>query len=105
MDPVVTARVPAGVKKRGVAVLGEIGSSTTELVNAAFDYVIQERKLPRPERSALGEPGIRKLDVAQRADAISFMQAVNLDIPERWRHESFEEIYAQAMEGRYENLR
>ena len=48
MNPVVTARVPEGVRARGVDVLREIGSSTSELINAAFEYVIKERELPKP---------------------------------------------------------
>ena len=40
-DAIVTARVPAEIKKQGNAVLREIGSTPTELVNAAYRYVLK----------------------------------------------------------------
>lgn len=46
-DAIVTARVPAEIKKQGNAVLREIGSTPTELVNAAYRYVLKERELPK----------------------------------------------------------
>ena len=47
MDAMVTARVPVEIKKRGDSKLKEIGSSATELVNSAYEYVLQTGKLPR----------------------------------------------------------
>ncbi len=49
-DAIVTARVPAEIKKQGNAVLREIGSTPTELVNAAYEYVLKERELPKEPR-------------------------------------------------------
>lgn len=46
----VTARVPVEVKERVGSILREIGSSPTELVNAAYDYVLRCGKLPDIER-------------------------------------------------------
>ena len=46
----VTARVPVEVKERVGSILREIGSSPTELVNAAYDYVLRYGKLPDIER-------------------------------------------------------
>ena len=42
----VTARVPVEVKDRVNAMLREMGSSPTELVNAAYDYVMKRGELP-----------------------------------------------------------
>lgn len=50
MDAMVTARVPVEVKERVGSVLREMGSSPTELVNAAYDYVLKYGKLPDVER-------------------------------------------------------
>lgn len=50
MDAMVTARVPVEVKERVGSILREIGSSPTELVNAAYDYVLRYGKLPDIER-------------------------------------------------------
>ena len=53
-DAIVTARVPAEIKKQGNAVLREIGSTPTELVNAAYRYVLRresflKKHLPLPD--------------------------------------------------------
>ena len=46
MDAMVSARVPVEIKKRGDSKLKELGSSVTELVNAAYRYVIEHGELP-----------------------------------------------------------
>ena len=62
MDAMVSARVPVEIKKRGDSKLREIGSSATELINAAYDYVIKCGKLPGVETVAgNGEPQVKKL--------------------------------------------
>ncbi len=50
LDAMVTARVPVEVKERVGSILREMGSSPTELVNAAYDYVLKYGKLPDVER-------------------------------------------------------
>ena len=46
MDSVVTARVPVEVKNQVSEVLESLGSNTTKLINAAFEYVLVTGKLP-----------------------------------------------------------
>ena len=46
MDAMVSARVPIEIKKQADSKLKEIGSSATELINSAYDYVIKWGKLP-----------------------------------------------------------
>ena len=104
MDPVVTARVPEGVRSRGVDVLREIGSTTSELINAAFDYVIQERELPRPKAKRMAQGEQRVLDESRKRQLESFMNDVKLDVPGRWSDASFEKLLDQAMEDRYAGL-
>lgn len=52
MDAMVSARVPAEVKKRGDAMLRDIGSTVTELVNSAYAYLLENGRLPKEEASA-----------------------------------------------------
>jgi hypothetical protein len=42
----VSARVSKAKKDAGVSVLDSIGASTTELINCAFDYVLEHKALP-----------------------------------------------------------
>lgn len=62
-DVVVTARVPAEIRKQGNAALKRIGSTPTELINSAYQYVIAYDDLPlnRAEVS----PGRRELTAGQ----------------------------------------
>ncbi len=46
MDSIVTARIPVEVKKQVSEVLESLGSNTTQLINAAFEYVLVTGKLP-----------------------------------------------------------
>jgi len=104
MDPVVTARVPEGVRSRAVDVLREIGSNTSELVNAAFNYVIQERKLPKPSIKACAVTVAPTLTEEQIAQVSSFMQAVKIDVPAAWGESSFEDLLEEVSEERYADL-
>lgn len=63
-DSVVTARVPAEIKKQGNAALQRIGSTPTELINSAYEYVISYDSLPMDR--ALARPGLRKLTPGQK---------------------------------------
>ncbi len=47
VDATVSARVPVEVKKQADKKLRQMGSSTTELINAAYDYLIAEGHLPQ----------------------------------------------------------
>ena len=105
MDPVVTARVPEGVRDRGNEVLKDIGSSVTELVNAAFDYVIRERHLPQSNGTASESSTLRRPTKKQIEQATAFMNAVKVDVPSQWANRSFEELLDEAMEERYAHLR
>ena len=55
MNAMVTARVPVEIKKQGDRKLKEIGSSATELVNAAYKYVLEHGHLPG-ETTVASEP-------------------------------------------------
>ena len=65
MDAIVTARVPIAVKEQGNAVLREIGSTPTELINAAYRYVLATHELPMEEAKL--HRGARRLTPEQRA--------------------------------------
>ena len=104
MNPVVTARVTEGVRSRSIDVLREIGSSTSELINAAFDYVIKEHELPRPKSTQGNEAGRRTIGKEQREGLLSFMESVKAPTPERWNDALFEELLGQALEQRYAHL-
>ena len=75
MDAMVSARVPAEIKKQGDRKLKEIGSSATELVNAAYAYLLEHGKLPEEASPAKAEAPLTK--TLQGADAKAFREQWN----------------------------
>lgn len=105
MDPVVTARVPADIRARGTEVLREIGANTSDLINAAFAYVIEHKELPKAKVGSRIESGNRHLDAAQAEELGSFMNAVRVPVPSALATTQFESLLDEAMEERYAHLR
>lgn len=83
MDAIVTARVPIELKDQGNHILKSIGSSPTQLVNAAYRYLLQEKKLPTANTTLSQLEGThRKLseDQAKKIiDSLNAMKLGNLD--------------------------
>ena len=52
MDSIVTARITVEVKNQFSEVLESLGSNTTKLINAAFEYVLVTGKLPDAHEDA-----------------------------------------------------
>ena len=46
MSKMVSARIPDALFAQGCAQLEELGASQTQLIRAAFDYLLKERALP-----------------------------------------------------------
>ena len=45
-DTLVSSRISQAKKEAGVGVLKELGATTSDLINSAFDYVIETHQLP-----------------------------------------------------------
>ena len=69
-NTMVSARVPRAKKERAGSVLASIGATTSDLINSALDYVIQEKQLPKARRD----------DVADEAGFATFVEASTLDV-------------------------
>ena len=105
MTTVVTARVPEGVRARGVDILHEIGSSTSELINAAFEYVIAERELPKSRARLENSIQTHKLSHEQREQVAAFLENVKVPVPKEWDSAPFEDLLDNALGERYAHLR
>lgn len=79
MEAMVTARIPVEIKEQGNAILKEIGATATQLVNAAYEYLLATRELPVVHASVSGK---RKLSEGQRADLQAFFNASSIDAPD-----------------------
>ena len=105
VDSIVTARVPAEIKKQGNAVLREIGSTPTELVNAAYRYVLKERELPKEASPLAGLAGQHRiLSPEQKERVRNRVRRTTLNAPADWGSKSFKELLAEARDERYARL-
>ncbi|MEC4176949.1 hypothetical protein VIN30_10865 [Adlercreutzia sp. R7] len=92
----VSARVPQVKKDASKSVLASLGANTSDLINSAFDYLLERRELPtavaapRPSREELG----------------AFLAASTLDVD--WGGEASDGDYRALVRGgkreRYESL-
>lgn len=80
MSKMVSARVPDAIYDQVSAQLAELGSSPSELVNSAFEYVLQEKKLPAAPKAA-PKKKVRKLSQEQTERLRRFFAACTLDPP------------------------
>ena len=103
MDAMVTARVPKEIREQGTEVLRELNATTTDLVNAAFRYVILERKLPAAGDEGRLKPGKRVLSDTQAEELDAFLRAT---APARVPEDAcpFEDLLEEAMGDRYADL-
>ena len=99
MDAMVTARVPQEIKEQGNAALKSIGATATDLINAAYAYVIKSGELPQVKDSAdAGSP--RQLDQSQRAELRSILESMSVHAPKSIKGKSFDELREETWEDR-----
>jgi antitoxin component of RelBE/YafQ-DinJ toxin-antitoxin module len=105
MDKValVSARVPVEIKRQGNSILEQIGSSPTQLVNTAYQYVIEHGELPLA-RQAL-KPAKRKLETTQlnKIKARSLLMALP-GCEDLLDNKGIKEILAEGRQTSYESL-
>lgn len=100
MDVIASARIPVETKRQGDAKLKSIGSNTTALINAAYEYLLKTGTLPSV-KSTQADSGARTLSSEQKAGFQSFMEQTTLVRPESWGSKSYEELFDEAMSERY----
>ena len=108
MNAMVSARVPVEIKRQGDAKLREMGSSVTELVNAAYGYVIKHGALPgQSEPDKLATAGERQVKTLAGSDAQAFSnlwRARAVLDAQGYDGTNFKELLGEAREGRYARL-
>ncbi len=96
MDSIVTARVPTEIKGQAMQMLAQMGSSTTKLVNAAFEYLLATGQLPSAPQ---GSPSSaeRTLDDEQRTELTEFFRATSSPAPASFWSELGDRSYKEAL--------
>lgn len=102
MSKMVSARVPDAVFDQAGIELKALGASPSDLVNAAFEYVLKERKLPGTDESKKAHK-TRKLSPARQEKLSQLFQRCTLkvDIPGDVAYDKRAAHAARA--GKYEN--
>lgn len=89
----VSARVPREIRDRGDAALKRIDSSVTDLVNAAFEYVIETGKLPSAQEGAASNKKRGSVFTqAQKESFKDFMRETSMEIAPEFTDLSSREI-------------
>ena len=99
MDAIVTARVPVEIKDQVSAILAEMGSSPTKLINAAYEYVMRTRELPRASDAPSADTPVtvRRLTAEQRSELEAALDQCTLDIPQSFWDELGDRSYKEAI--------
>ena len=105
-DVIVTARVPVGIRDEGNAILKTLNATPTDLINAAYRYVIVKGELPDGPSPLAQLSGTRRAvppEVAKRAKEL--IERTSFDIPDSyWQGKSDRDLIEEAVLEKYESL-
>jgi antitoxin component of RelBE/YafQ-DinJ toxin-antitoxin module len=105
MDAMVSARVPVEVKKQADKKLREIGCTATDLINAAYRYVLEENALPASAASVKQGKTDRILAPEQLAAVRKFLESTTFAVPDgNFDGHSYDKIIADGRCADYEAL-
>ena len=101
MDSIVTARIPVEVKNQVSEVLESLGSNTTKLINAAFEYELVTGKLPDArEESSLesSSKGVsRQLSEKDKEELASLFGKISVPAPASFWNDLGDSTYKEAI--------
>lgn len=102
MSKMVSARIPDAIFEQGCADLEEMGSSVSQLVNAAFEYVIKKKALPGQEAKPVKK--IRRVitpEMLKELEASIEACTLDIDIPDdlEWEKNALREARLEKYES------
>lgn len=101
MDSIVTARIPVEVKNQVSEILELLGSNTTQLINAAFEYVLVTGRLPDAHESASLESSAkgpsRQLSEKDKEQLASLFGKISVPAPASFWNELGNSTYKEAI--------
>ena len=107
MDAFVTARVPVEIKEQGNAALKRIGATPTQLVNAAYEYVLAHGALPGAQNQGSDHvvSGKQQLTGAAAQELAQSLQETTFALPaEAWNASLYDKLIAEGRAHDYEAL-
>ena len=101
MDSIVTARIPVEVKNQVSEVLESLGSNTTQLINAAFEYVLVTGKLPDAREGAALESSAkgssRQLSEKDKEELSALFGKISVPAPASFWNDLGDRTYKEAI--------
>ena len=101
MDSIVTARIPVEVKNQVSEVLESLGSNTTKLINAAFEYVLVTGKLPDAHEGDVSELSARgssrQLSEKDKEELASLFGKISVPAPASFWNDLGNSTYKEAI--------
>jgi len=101
MDAIASGRVPVELKKQGAVKLEMLGCTVTDLINAAYEYLVATGELPSVLQTS--ETGSRGLPPEKIESFKTHLAASSVVAPDSWTNMSFEDLRDEAMRMRYSN--
>lgn len=103
MDPMVSARVPMELRDQVNEGLRAIGSSPTELINRAYEFFLDTKRLPG--RDASSKKGKRKLNASQLRALTESIKETTRAVPESYFEGlDYKELLRRRLRESYEAL-
>jgi hypothetical protein len=96
MDSIVTARIPVEVKNQVSEILESLGSNTTQLINAAFEYVLVTGKLPDAHEGASLESS-RQLSEKDKEELSALFGKISVPAPASFWNDLGNSTYKEAI--------
>ena len=101
MDSIVTARIPVEVKNQVSEILESLGSNTTQLINAAFEYVLVTGKLPDAHEGTLlessGKGSSRQLSEKDKEQLSALFGKISVPAPTSFWNDLGDSTYKEAI--------
>lgn len=103
MDVIVTARVPVEIKEQANDILKKIGANPTQLINAAYEYVLSQGELPQAHPQKVKKK--QGLSQDEKEQLIKSIEATSFSIPEsHWSEDTYKDLIARDRGADYETL-
>ena len=102
MDSFVSARIPVETKTKASKILAALGATHSDLVNAAYEFLLKTEALPSCPKEAFET---RHLSEEQAARISEIIRSTTIPIPESaWEGKDYKSILSEGRRADYEAL-
>lgn len=101
MSKMISARIPDSVYEQGLSQLKSLGMTPSQLINAAFEYLLSENSLPKANIKGSNDRTLSKKDRAHLKNAFKAC-TINTDIPSDVAYDK--KTARESRVARHENL-